>query len=103
MKFKDKEQSLRVILLRGIINIIKKIIEEDIIKLSESDRKALEEIMKEEEDNLKKENMKADNNNGQNNQNIQNNQNSQNNQNNNQNPSNNNNAPGKNSENCILI
>ena len=52
MKF--KEHSLKVIILRGIINIIKKIIEEDIIKLSESDRKALEEMMKEEEDNFKK-------------------------------------------------
>ena len=99
MTFKDKEQSLKVIILRGIINIIKIIIEEGIIKLSESDRKALEDIMKEEEDNLKKEKeiINADNNDGQNNQN------SQNNQNNNQNPSNNNNAPGKNSEKCILI
>ena len=96
MKFKDKEQSLKVIILRGIINIIKKILEEDIIKLSESDRKALEEIMKEEEDNFKKENeiINAQNDDDQNNQN---------NQNNHQNSSNINNTPERSSEKCILI
>lgn len=96
MKFKDKEQSLKVIILRGIINIIKKILEEDIIKLSESDRKALEEIMKEEEDNFKKENEKI---NAQNDDD----QNNQKNQNNHQNSSNINNTPERSSEKCILI
>lgn len=52
MYFENKEQSLKVIILRGLINILQKMIEEHKMQLSESDQKALQEIMKEEEDKL---------------------------------------------------
>jgi hypothetical protein len=54
MNFDDPEQSLKVIILRGLINIIKKMIEEHKLELSESDRKILDDIMKSEEEQQKK-------------------------------------------------
>jgi hypothetical protein len=53
MNFDDPEQSLKVIILRGLINILKNMIEEHKLELSESDRKILDDIMKDEEEAMK--------------------------------------------------
>ena len=81
MYFENKEQSLKVIILRGLINILQKMIEEHKMQLTESDQKALQDIMKEEEDKLPISNdFKSDENNS---QRISNNSEPNNNQNNN--------------------
>ena len=53
MNFDDPEQSLKVIILRGLINILKNMIEEHKIELSDSDRKILDDLMKNEEETMK--------------------------------------------------
>lgn len=56
VKFDDAERSLKYILLKGLINILEKMIEENMGKLSEEDKKLIKDIMN--EDN----NQKHDNN-----------------------------------------
>lgn len=48
IKFDDAERSLKYILLKGLINILEKMIEENMGKLSEEDKKLIEDIMNEE-------------------------------------------------------
>ena len=69
VKFDDPEKSLRLILLKGLINILKKMIQENIGELSLDDQKLLEEIMNEDDKskkspgkNSKKDNKKEDKN-----------------------------------------
>lgn len=69
MNFENPEQSLKVIILRGLINVLKELIQEHKIPLTESDIKSLNEIMAKEEADIN-----AENNNNLN-QNIGNNQN----------------------------
>jgi len=51
MKFDNPEQTLKVIIIKGLINILKKMIEENSIKLTEEDKKILDEIMIEDNNN----------------------------------------------------
>lgn len=52
MKFKDPEQCLKILILKSIINILRNMIKEDIIKLSEYDLNILNQLLSEEEKNL---------------------------------------------------
>lgn len=56
MNFENPEQSLKVIILRGLINVLKELIQEHKIPLTESDIKTLNEIMAKEEADIKAEN-----------------------------------------------
>ena len=49
--FEDEWESYKYILIRGIVNILKKMIKEHSIELSTSDLKLLEEIIKPDKDN----------------------------------------------------
>ena len=49
IQFEDKEQSLKIIILKALINILKKMVDEHSIKLSEEDNKLLDNIL--EDDN----------------------------------------------------
>ena len=90
MYFENKEQSLKVIILKGLINILQKMIEEHKMQLSESDQKALQDIMKEEEDKLSiSDDFKSNENNTQRNNNSKPNNNQNNHSNNNNNIQNN--------------
>ena len=53
VKFKDPEKCLKIIILKSIINILKNMIQEDIIKLSENDLNVLFQLLNEEEKNIK--------------------------------------------------
>jgi hypothetical protein len=46
-KFDNKERALKYILLKGLINILEKMIVENMGKLSDEDKKLIEDIMKE--------------------------------------------------------
>ena len=49
-KFEDYETSLKYIIIKALINFLRKMIEENMCKLSEEDKKIIENIMKEDND-----------------------------------------------------
>ena len=49
-KFEDYETSLKYIIIKALINFLRKMIEENMGKLSEEDKKIIENIMKEDND-----------------------------------------------------
>ena len=50
VKFDNPERALKCILLRGLINILEKMIEENMGKLTEEDNKIIQEIMNEDKE-----------------------------------------------------